>query len=253
MKDSLQTRQLRLTLPIGFASPLPTGAAKQAVETLGRRIANDVFRPGETMPTEAELAEDLSVSRATVRDAVKVLSGKGMVRTARRYGTRVRPVEEWNLLDPDVASWHEASNPRILQMFAETSELRYIIEPAAAEMAAERATGPQVAALLEAAAALRTDDVQAQFTADCLFHSTLLDATGNSMMRQMRPIILTVLRISYEVGVLAVLGAEVNLDGHLRVAKAVRDRDGSRAQAEMVRMLARNRRLAGEYSAAPPV
>ena len=59
------------------------------------------------MPTEPELAAALGVSRATVRDAVKVLSGKGLVRTARRYGTRVTPVEAWNLLDGDVIAWHE--------------------------------------------------------------------------------------------------------------------------------------------------
>jgi GntR family transcriptional regulator, galactonate operon transcriptional repressor len=96
--------ELTLAFPLDLGSSLPTGAAKQAVAVLGRRIANDLYRPGEIMPTELELAESLGVSRATVRDAIKVLSGKGLVRTARRYGTRVRPVEEWNLLDADFAA-----------------------------------------------------------------------------------------------------------------------------------------------------
>src|SRR5690606_20537985 len=100
----------RFALPAALGA-LPTGAAKVTVDLLGRRIASDVYLPGEIMPTEAELAESLNVSRATIRDAVKVLSGKGLVRTARRYGTRVRPVEEWNLLDADVVSWHEHSHP----------------------------------------------------------------------------------------------------------------------------------------------
>ena len=88
------------------------------------------------MPTEPELAAALGVSRATVRDAIKVLSGKGLVRTARRYGTRVTPVEDWNLLDGDVIAWHRPDHPRMRRIFAETTELRTIMEPAAAALAA---------------------------------------------------------------------------------------------------------------------
>ena len=78
-----------------------------------------------------ELATRLAEAEET-RDAIKVLSGKGLVQTARRYGTRVRLIEEWSLLDVDVTSWHEPDQPRIGRMFAETTELRCIIEPAAA-------------------------------------------------------------------------------------------------------------------------
>lgn len=139
---------LDLKIPSEFASSLPTGAAKQAVEALGRRIASDIYREGEVMPTEGELAESLGVSRATVRDAVKVLSGKRLLRTARRYGTRVRPVDEWNLIDADVVAWHAPDHPRIRRIFAETTELRTIIEPAAAALAAERASARQIETLL---------------------------------------------------------------------------------------------------------
>lgn len=201
------------------------------------------------MPTEPELAQSLGVSRATVRDAIKVLSGKGLVRTARRYGTTVRPVEEWNLLDADVASWHEPTHPRLRQMFAETTELRSIFEPAAAAQAAERATDEQVRVILEAAYAMHPgdDDLASLFSADCRFHATMLDATGSLMMRQLRPIILTMLRISYEYGVLAVDQEPVSREGHIRVAEAIRARDPLTARAAMESMLELNRRTANEY------
>lgn len=239
----------RLKLPIEPGSSLPTGATKTVVELLGRRIVNDEYRQGQVMPTEEELALSLSVSRATVRDAIKVLSGKGLVQTARRYGTRVRPIEEWSLLDIDVASWHAPDHPRIGRMFAETTELRCIIEPAAAAIAAERATVRQVATLVDAAHAMHPDegDVETLFSADCLFHSTILEATGNLMMRQMRPVILTVLRISYEFGVLVVDGERVSREGHIRVAEAIGARDGASARAEMELMLERNRQTAARY------
>ena len=200
------------------------------------------------MPTESELAESLDVSRATVRDAIKVLSGKGMVRTARRYGTRVRPIEDWTL-DADVASWHEPSHPRIRQMFAETTELRCVIEPAAAAMAAERATPGQIDTILAAAFAMHPGDgdIDTLFQADCRFHATILDATGNLMMRQLRPIILAVLRISYEFGVLIVDGSPVNREGHIHVAEAIRDRDSAAARTLMDHMLNNNRKIATDH------
>lgn len=243
------TGRASLDFPIDLSSSLPTGAAKEAVTVLGRRITNDVYRPGEIMPTEPELAESLNVSRATIRDAIKVLSGKGLVRTARRYGTRVRRLEEWNLLDSDVVSWHEPNHPRIGRMFAETTELRCIIEPAAAALAAERATEAQIAQILASAHAMHPgeDDIQAMFTADCLFHATVLDATGNMMMRQMQNIILTMLRISYEFGVLVVDGEPVSREGHIHVAEAIRDRNAAAAEQAMQTMLQYNRRTAVEY------
>ncbi len=242
-------RRGALAFPNNLNSSLPTGAAKEAVAVLGRRITNDVYRPGEIMPTEPELAVSLNVSRATIRDAIKVLSGKGLVRTARRYGTRVRPLDEWNLLDSDVVSWHEPSHPRIGRMFAETTELRCIIEPAAAALAAERATEAQVAQILTSAHAMHPgdDDLQAMFSADCLFHATVLDATGNMMMRQMQNIILTMLRISYEFGVLLVDGEPVSREGHIHVAEAIRDRNAAAAEKAMQTMLQFNRRTAIEY------
>jgi DNA-binding FadR family transcriptional regulator len=245
---------LRLTIPMDFDPSLPAGATRAAVETLGQRIAAGDYAEGDVMPTELELAASLGVSRTTARDAIKVLSGKGLVRTARRYGTRVRPVEEWNLLDADVVSWHEPGHPRVRSMFAETTELRCILEPEAAALAAERATDEQRRTIREAAWAMHpgTGDLQALFDADCLFHATLLEATGNLMMRQLRRIILATVRISYEFGVLAVDGEEVTREGHIRVAGAIGAGDAPRARREMAAMLERNKVTAWRRGAGGP-
>ncbi|QYK43099.1 MAG: FadR family transcriptional regulator [Paracoccaceae bacterium] len=242
-------RHLDLQIPAEFTSALPTGAAKQAVEVLGQRITNDVYSPEAVMPTEEELAESLGVSRATLRDAIKVLSGKGLVRTARRYGTRVRPIEEWNLLDADVVMWHDPAHPRIRRIFAETTELRAILEPAAAALAARRATPEQVRTLLAAANAIHPGqvDVEHLFDADCRFHLTLLDMTRNNVMRQMRPIILTMLRVSYEFGVGNPQNEKVSREGHIAVAEAIAARDAEGARKAMSAMLDLNRSLAEDY------
>ncbi len=237
----------KIAFPI--ESSLPTGAAKKAVEELGRRIANEEYPQREAIPMEAQLAESLGVSRATVRDAVKVLTGKGMLRTARRYGTRVRPIEDWNLLDADVISWHEPTHERLGQMFVETTELRCIIEPAAAALAASRATAEQIEIIVNAANDLHPNqgELLDTFAADRLFHTTILDATGNLMMRQLRPIITSILKISYDFGVQVANGSDVSRERHVLVAEAIRDRDSEAARKEMETMLDLNRARAAEY------
>ncbi len=239
----------KLSSPFDLVSSLPKGVARETVDTLGRWIVNDRFPPEEVIPTEPQLAESLGVSRATVRDAIKVLSGKGLVRTARRYGTRVTPVDEWNLLDGDVVAWHRPDHPRMLRIFAETTEVRTILEPAAAELAAHRATEAQRKTILDAAGTMHpeTGDVAALFLTDCAFHVTILEATHNQVMQQMRQLILTTLRVSYEYGVMRPEHDPVSRAGHLKVAEAIANHDGSAAREAMAGMLSRNARMAESY------
>jgi DNA-binding FadR family transcriptional regulator len=242
-------KRLDLLTGVNSKPALPTGLAREAVATLGRWIVNDRFASTVAMPTEPELALALGFSRTTVRDAIKVLSGKGLVRTARRYGTRVTPVESWNLLDGDVIDWHEPEHPRMRRIFAETTELRAIMEPSAAELAAQRATDGQREAILSAAHAMRPEskDVQALFDADCRFHVTILEATQNQVMRQLRQIILTMLRVSYEFGVMHPENGPVTREGHIVVAEAIARGDGPAARNAMAQMLRRNQSIAREY------
>lgn len=249
MSDGFGVRRLDLLAVADTKPALPTGFAREAVASLGRWIVNDQFTPAIAMPTEPELAVALGVSRTTVRDAIKVLSGKGLVRTARRYGTRVTPVESWNLLDGDVIDWHAPEHPRMRRIFAETTELRTIMEPSAADLAAQRASNDQRAAILSAAYAMRpeSEDVQALFDADCRFHVTILEATHNQVMRQLRQIILTMLRVSYEFGVMHPENGPVTREGHIVVAEAIARRDGSAARDAMAEMLRRNQSIAQDY------
>jgi GntR family transcriptional regulator, galactonate operon transcriptional repressor len=241
--------KIALTSPFEVVSSLPKGFARETVETLGRWIVNDRFPPDVVIPTESQLVEALGVSRATVRDAIKVLSGKGLVRTARRYGTRVTPVEEWNLLDGDVVAWHRSDHPRMRRIFAETTEVRTILEPAAAALAAHRATETQRTMILDSARTMYPEagDVAALFHADCVFHVTILDATRNQVMQQMRQIILTMLRVSYEYGVMRPVYDPVTRAGHVEVAEAIAAHDGPAARDAMATMLGRNARIAQSY------
>jgi DNA-binding FadR family transcriptional regulator len=109
------------------------------VRRLGHSILSGDLKPGEALPNEARLCADLSISRTALREAIRVLAAKGLIETEPRTGTRVRPRESWNLLDPDILGWRAAAAPD-LDFGRSLLEARHIIEPAAAELAAKRAT-----------------------------------------------------------------------------------------------------------------
>ena len=83
----------------------------QVVHELGARIVRGGLAPGDAVPTEDELVTQFHVGRSALREGVKVLAGKGLLESRTSAGTRVRPRESWNLLDPDVLTWRFAPSP----------------------------------------------------------------------------------------------------------------------------------------------
>lgn len=226
---------------------LPTSAVRIVVEALGASIVEGRYKPGETIPFEEELAQERRVSRTTLREAIKVLSGKGLLRTARRYGTKVCQPEEWNTLDPDVLRWHLTCPGSLPRVFADLVEVRQIIEPNAAELAAQRASGAEVEALLRAAANIEAggDDAAATIAADVEFHSVLLKASHNVVIASFAKTIAAMLRVTFEAFAYDIGRFDPNPAQHYRIARAVAARDGAEARRETLELLERGRALAG--------
>jgi len=241
---------IRFVLPEHNLINLPTGSVKVVVEALGRRIAGGEFAEGDHIPKEPDLSKMFGVSRTVVREAVKVLSGKGMVRTARRYGTRVCPFEEWNLLDPDVIQWHGPDSPMAVRIYRETTDLRFLLEPESAALAALNGSEAQKLRILDAARMIRTDlyGKEGMLAADYAFHSTILEATGNLLLRQMQGLILALMKFSYATGSRAVADDGKSRAMHLAVARAIVAGDPDGARRHMSDMLAYNQRAARRYS-----
>src|SRR5260370_38194730 len=114
---------------IGQAARTHGGKIRGSVgETIGRWILGGAYAPDDLLPREDDLAEKLGVSRTSVREAVKVLSAKGLLQARRRVGVRVRSRDDWNLLDPQVLSWHPDVG-RDKALITSLIEARHIIEP----------------------------------------------------------------------------------------------------------------------------
>jgi len=79
---------------------------ERIIGDLGQEIVSGGLKPGERLPSDSELIERFSASRTAIREAMKVLSTKGLIEARQRAGTRVRPRAEWDLLDTDVLGWH---------------------------------------------------------------------------------------------------------------------------------------------------
>lgn len=142
--------------------------------------------PDEALPVEEALVAQLGVSRTVVREAVKVLAQKGLIQVRTRTGTRVCPPSAWNQLDPDILRWRFAGefDPKLL---ADVVDLRRIIEPAAAELAALRAKPSQIAQLKATFATMADETaVDEHIAADVRFHLGILEAAGNELLMGLR-------------------------------------------------------------------
>ncbi len=150
---------------------------------LGTAILSGQYAPGDVLPGEVAFSEELKVSRSAYREAIQVLTAKGLVASRPKAGTRVLPRERWNLLDPAVLAWAFAGEPDV-GFVRDLFELRSIIEPAAARLAAQRRTKDDVRVMRDALAAMRrhTLTTDAGRAADRDFHDAILRATGNHAM-----------------------------------------------------------------------
>ena len=180
------------------------GRIRAVLTTLGREIAQDLIPVGTTLPPEPELEARFGVGRGVVREAIKTLAAKGLVSVRPRHGTQVLPRHEWSLLDRDVLSWLVGQDEPDRGLLLAIQEVRSIIEPAAAALAAERATKNDRWRIDTALAAMQTAKDQASaLAADKAFHLAILDATHNPVLQGFRGAIDTILSTVFTVAVVS--------------------------------------------------
>lgn len=150
---------------------------------IGVRIVSGRIAPGRVLDGEIEASERLQVSRTAYREAVRILAAKGLIESRPKLGTRVSEPRCWHLLDPDLISWIFTGTPdeRLLRALF---ELRTIVEPAAAALAAQKRSPEQLLALRQALDSMATGTLASEEgrQADRDFHSILLEASGNPFL-----------------------------------------------------------------------
>jgi DNA-binding FadR family transcriptional regulator len=220
------------------AAPFARGLLGSIVEELGLRILEGTYPANSALPTEPQLMAELGVSRTLLRETIKILTAKGLVESRTRTGTRVRPHEHWNLLDPTVL--HLYCQVVDYGSFAEKfQQMRVILEPEAAVLAARHRSRSQLAALEDAYRSMEgASDVKDWTPADLRFHEAILDATNNPFMRPLGSLIRSALETLITHSFANSSDPFKSLAAHRQVLDAIRERDEHQARERMKELLA---------------
>jgi len=207
------------------------------VETLGQSIASGAYK-NKPFPIEADLCAQFGASRSVVREAIKMLTAKGLIGSRARQGTWVQGEQHWNFLDKDVLSWLLQSEVSYGLMI-EFIEYRKVIEPEAAALAALN-TNPAdledirtALAQMQAAEAGKADPLQS----DINFHVAILNATNNRFIMQNKELVETVLQYAIKLTnkTKGVQSAELN--AHKAIADAIFAGDAKLARTTTLALL----------------
>ena len=238
--------------------PVVGTMSAQVAKLLGMRIVSGEFRPADALPIEEELCATYGVSRTTIREAVKQLSGKRLVEVSPKIGTRVLPFADWNLLDRDVLAWrlHAQFDSKIVQ---DIYEMRLCFEPRATALAAQDGTREDHQLLERRYHELTSayeipGEIRLAAEADLEFHLTIIHMSRNGMFITIGNSIKAALRVSAEMLQRDSARLSEDLDLHDAVVKAVRARKPEAAARAMTRLLtaSRDRVLAYTVKAAGP-
>lgn len=201
------------------------------VQALGVAIVSGVYTAKNPFPIEAELCKQHGASRSVLREAVKMLTAKGLLGARPRQGTWVEPEENWNLLDPDVLRWM-LERKITYSLLREFAEVRLAVEPQAAALAARHATRERLDAIKSAIARMAAaesgeDDF---LSADIALHVAIMRASGNRFFAQLSDVTETALRFSIRMTNRIKGVRRASVADHRRISDTILRGDGDGAE-----------------------
>lgn len=225
------------TDPLEVRTQLGRNLTYGLLDALGRSIVTGVYdeRP---FPTEAELAKQHGVSRSVTREAVKMLTAKGLLSARPRQGTIVQPSSNWNLFDTDVLRWmlERKFSVDLLRQF---NQLRVAIEPEAAALAAVHAGDEERRQIDIGLQRMRDaeEGLDNTLDADIAFHVAILKASGNPFFAQFKDVVATALRTSIQF-TNRIKGRSASVVDHGAVRDAIMKRKPDAARTAMRKIIA---------------
>jgi GntR family transcriptional regulator, transcriptional repressor for pyruvate dehydrogenase complex len=212
---------------------LPSSKKTRIYETivaqLSQLIQVGTLRPGERLPPERELAARLQVSRASVREALRSLELQGLLSSRQGSGTFIAAVSQEELLRAFARLAEEG------QTLREIFELRFLLEPPIAALAARRAT-PQDIARLEATLKAQEQQIhlgQSGVEADIAFHTALAEATHNGTLLRLGATLMEVLAPSRDTHLQTPERSHLSLLSHQRILEAIKAGSATQAHKAM--------------------
>ncbi len=211
--------------------------AEQAAEALLGWIVEERLLPGDRIPREEELEERLGVGRSTVREAVKLLASRNILEVRQGAGTFLSPKQG---VAEDPFGFVLVQDKR--KLAEDLLELRLILEPSIAALAAERALPAECKKLL-----LLRQQVEEQIgrkenhlQADAAFHTEIARLSGNGAVRRLLPVITQSVTLDGELTDMAL--AQETVETHREICQAIQENNPRKAWQAMYYHLQLNRR-----------
>ena len=219
-------------------SGLTGSLATQVSREIGRRIVSGIYTENDLIEDENTLSDRYQVSRSVVRDAVKILVGKGLLDVRRGIGTRVKPRIEWFLLDDDVLAWHQSA-PFKMDFYKKLMEIRLIIEPNAARWASARGTNEKIREIEIAQKRMENEkgSIEDFVIADAQFHQSIIRAADNEILESMEGVIFSALLNSIRITNNDPRDNTASIPFHSAVTNAIIQRNPDLAELNMKKLL----------------
>jgi DNA-binding FadR family transcriptional regulator len=210
----------------------------RVAQDLGQRIVRGEYRPGTLLPNEAECGQIYGASRTAVREAVKMLSAKGLVSSRPKIGSRVEPRQTWNLLDRDVLAWY-CDTVDFARVARDVQQIRFMIEPEAAALAAMNRSPEDLTEIEQAFAGMAAaKDHEEWNVSDVRFHLGILNASGNDFIVPFGRAIESLLANLFIFTTAAARKFNEALPQHETILKAIREKKPEAARRAARRLLA---------------
>jgi len=222
------------------------GVTDDAIDRIRELVATGEWGPGTRLPREADLAKQLGLSRNSLREAVRALSLARVLEVRQGDGTYVSSLEPGELLEPTLSATDLLRGRTVLELF----EVRRMLEPEAAAVAAQRADEDVIAGLGREldrmnAAGERAEELVA---ADAAFHDVIAAAPGNSVLRALlRSLSTSTVRARLWHGIAERGALDLAREEHARIYDAVAAGDADLARAAALLHIATNERWLREH------
>lgn len=204
--------------------------AQQTAQRLYNLIAAEKkLAPGQKLPNELELSQEMGVSRATLREAIRALVTQGVLEVRRGKGTFVSPRAG------ELEDFGFDALERVRGQLRDLFELRSIVEPQAARLACQRATEAELQEILtrgrQVDACIRAGEDRTR--ADREFHAAIVRATHNEFMMRLLPVINQAVASAVRTGEHREQLARDTLRDHALLLEFFQKRDGEGAEHAM--------------------
>ena len=172
-----------------------------AAETIGKQIVRGKLSIGQVLPNDQVMCETLGISRTILREALRILGAKGLVKAVPKAGTFVNDSDKWAMLDSDILNWltDTTTSGRLEPLLVEMIDIRLAIEPGAAALTASRAQAAERQRISELFQSLKLANTPASsHEAEAAFIDRILANCQNRFFNSHRILAKTCLKLLFD-------------------------------------------------------